>query len=65
MILDRIKVVEGIHVGRLLYEVMLDVELAVASSVVKICHYVWIVRRNHRGSGLEGLSAQMCNTNKI
>ena len=33
--------------------------------VVTIRHYVQIVRRNHRGSGLEGLSAQTCYTSKI
>ena len=33
--------------------------------VVKIRHYVRIVRRNHRGSRLEGFSVHSCNTSKI
>ena len=33
--------------------------------VVKIRHYVRIVRRNHRGSGPEGSKAQTCKTSKI
>ena len=32
--------------------------------VVKICHYVQIVRRNRRGYGLEGISAHTHNTSK-
>ena len=35
------------------------------SVVVKIRHYVRIVRRNHRGSGPEGSKAQTCKTSKI
>ena len=34
------------------------------SAVVKIRHYVRIVRRNHPGSRLEGFSAHMYNTSK-
>ena len=33
--------------------------------VVKIRHYVRIMRRNHRGSGLEGFSVHLCNKSKI
>ena len=33
--------------------------------VVKIRHYVRIVRRNHQGSRLEGFSVHSCNTSKI
>ena len=35
------------------------------TGVVKIRHYVRIVRRNHRGSGPEGSKAQTCKTSKI
>ena len=39
--------------------------LVVGGGVVKIHHYVRIVRRNRRGSRLEGFSAHTCNTSKI
>ena len=36
-----------------------------SDGVVKIRHYVRIMRRNHMGSGLEGFNAQTYDTSKI